>query len=272
MKPISRVFIIGWDGAGSFVASANTPNLDRCVRNGTFDFQAQAATPTISAQCWGTLLHGVSPDKHGLTNEIVSHTPYPDGSPYPSIFRVVREAYPDAAMASFSAWYPINHGIIEPSIGVHKVSMKDRDLSLAAAAYIREHPEVKLLFVQFDLPDAAGHQYGYNTPGQLQAIEETDGLTGHILEAIEETGLLDDSLLVFVSDHGGGGANPRGHGSDHPMDKTIYWGCVGPGIPRGAAIPGTMSIVDTAAVVVRALGIEPPESWESKLPERLFAE
>ncbi|MCM3269517.1 alkaline phosphatase family protein [Paenibacillus elgii] len=272
MKPIARVVIIGWDGAGNFVTSANTPNLDRLVRMGTFDFNAQTAMPTISAQCWGSLLHGVAPDKHGLTNESASSRTYPDDSPYPSIFRVVREAYPDAVLAAFSAWSPINDGIIEPSIGVHKVSMKDRDLSLAAAAYIREHPELKLMYVQLDLPDSAGHRHGYNTPEQLRAIEEADEHTGFILGALEQTGLLDDSLLILVSDHGGGGADPRDHGSDHPMDKTIFWGCVGPGIGRGASLPGTMTITDTAAVVVRAFGIEAPASWEAKLPEGLFAE
>ncbi|WP_127484187.1 alkaline phosphatase family protein [Paenibacillus ehimensis] len=272
MKPIARVIIIGWDGAGNFVTSANTPNLDRLVRMGTFDFQAQTASPTISAQCWGSLLHGVAPDKHGLTNEIASSHTYPDDSPYPSIFRAVREAHPDTVLAAFSAWSPINDGIIESSIGVHKVSMKDRDLSLAAAAYIREHPELKLMYVQLDLPDAAGHRHGYNTPGQLRAIEEADEHTGFILDALEQTGLLDDSLLILVSDHGGGGADPRDHGSDHPLDKTIFWGCVGPGIGRGASFPGTMTITDTAAVVVRALGIEAPAAWEAKLPERFFAE
>ncbi|WP_231571486.1 hypothetical protein [Gordoniibacillus kamchatkensis] len=62
METISRVVIIGWDGAGNFVKDANTPNLDRLVRSGAgaLSLDARTASPTISAQCWGSLMHGVS--------------------------------------------------------------------------------------------------------------------------------------------------------------------------------------------------------------------
>ncbi|WP_053375094.1 alkaline phosphatase family protein [Paenibacillus sp. FJAT-27812] len=270
MGKIERVFIIGWDGAGNFVRAAHTPNLDRLISSGTFAFNAQTVSPTISAQCWGALLHGVGPDKHGLTNERASEFTYPDDSMYPSIFRIVHNGIPDAKMAAFSVWNPINHGIIESSIGVHKVAMNDRELPLAAAAYIRENPDLKLMFIGLDLPDAAGHQYGYNTPEQLQAIEETDAHTGIILRAIEESGIFEDSLIIVVSDHGGGGEHPQQHGSDHPSDKTIFWGCAGPGIQQGASLQGDFFITDTAEVVIRALGLDTPDNWEAKLPEGLF--
>ncbi|WP_169082363.1 alkaline phosphatase family protein [Paenibacillus sp. PL91] len=272
MGKINRVFIIGWDGAGNFVRDAHTPNLDRLVERGMISLEAQTVSPTISAQCWGALLHGVGPDKHGLTNEIASECTYPDDSPYPSIFRIVRNGIPDAKMAAFSVWNPINDGIIESSIGVHKVSMNDHELSLAAAAYIRENSDLKLMFIGLDLPDAAGHQYGFNTPEQLQAIAETDANTGIILRAIEETGVLEDSLIIAVSDHGGGGEHSREHGSDHPSDKTIFWGCAGPGIKPGTSLLGDVIITDTAAVVIRALELALPAEWEAKLPDGLFKE
>ncbi|CAG7652250.1 alkaline phosphatase family protein [Paenibacillus allorhizosphaerae] len=289
---IARVIIFGWDGAGNFVTAAETPHLDNLIRQGTFAFDALTVSPTISAQCWGALMHGVTPDKHGLTNEIVGRQTYPDDSPYPSIFRAAREADPDAKLASFCSWNPINHGIIESSIGVHKATVEladedaslpnapehkvqrasaiDRRLAMDAASYIRANSDVKLLYIDFDLPDAAGHQFGYNTPEQLQAIGETDGHTGIVLRAIEEAGILEDSLIIVVSDHGGGGERSHQHGSDHPLDKTIFWGCVGPGIAPGAALEQSMTITDTAAVVAHALGFAAPASWEAKLPQRLF--
>lgn len=269
MEKIARVFIIGWDGAGNFVKDAHTPNLDRLIRAGTFTFDAQTVSPTISAQCWGSLLHGVGPEKHGLTNDIASEHTFPEQSQYPSIFRIVRDNMPDAKMAAFSVWNPINDGIIESTIGVHKVSMNDRELSLAAAEYIKGNPDVLLMFIGLDLPDGAGHQHGFNTPEQLLAIEETDESTGIIVQAIEETGLLKDSLIIVVSDHGGGGEQAYQHGSDHPLDKTIFWGCTGPGIKHNATLQGELMITDTAAVVLYALGLN-ARSWEAKLPEGLF--
>lgn len=271
MEKIKRVIVIGWDGAGIFVQDANTPNLDRCVSKGTFTFGAQTESPSISAECWGSLMHGVSPAKHGLNNDKADREAYPADSPYPSIFRVAREAWPEAKLAAYSAWRPINAGIVEDSIGVHKVSLSDAELAQAAADYIRDNPDLKLLYIELDLPDAAGHKHGYHTPGQLAAIEETDANTGVILGAIEEAGLSGDSLLIFVTDHGGGGEDKYGHGSDHPMDKTIYWGCVGPGIAAGAELRADVSIRDTAAVVVHALGLEAPAAWEARLPQGLFS-
>ena len=68
------------------------------------------ALPTMSAQGWASILHGVLPEFHGCTNDIIAKNPYPVNSRYPSIFRVVREAMPDAELASFVEWNPINIG------------------------------------------------------------------------------------------------------------------------------------------------------------------
>lgn len=269
MSTCNRVIIIGWDGAGNFVRDAHTPNLDRLFESGASTLEAQTATPTISAECWGTLLHGVDPVKHGLTNTKAEAEVFLDDSPYPSIFRVAREAFPLAKLAAYSAWKPINDGIIEPSIGVHKISMPDDELVHAIAAYIQENPDFKLLYVQLDLPDAAGHKYGYNMPDQLRVIEESDQHTGVILEALKQADLLKDTLIIAVTDHGGGGENAFNHGSDHPLDKTIFWSCTGPGIAPCTKLDN-VTIADTATVVTHALGLDPPDSWEGKLPVGLF--
>ncbi|KRF07239.1 nucleotide pyrophosphatase [Paenibacillus sp. Soil766] len=269
MSTCNRVIIIGWDGAGNFVRDAHTPNLDRLFQQGASTLEAQTASPTISAECWGTLLHGVNPVKHGLTNTKAEVEIFPDDSPYPSIFRVARETFPLAKLAAYSAWKPINDGIIEPSIGVHKISMPDDELVQAIAAYIHENPDFKLLYVQLDLPDAAGHKYGYNMPEQLRVIEESDRQTGVILDALETAGLIDDSLIIAVTDHGGGGESAFDHGSDHPMDKTIFWSCKGPGIAPGTQLDD-VNIADTATVVAHALGLTAPASWEGKMPQGLF--
>ncbi|SFK96088.1 Type I phosphodiesterase / nucleotide pyrophosphatase [Paenibacillus sp. 1_12] len=271
MEPINRVIIIGWDGAGTFVQRAHTPHLDRFIQSGAFTFDAQTVLPSISAQCWGALLHGVVPEKHGLTNDLAAEAAFPEDSAYPSVFRLAREAYPHKKLASFSAWQPINDGIIERSLSVYKVNNPvDGELAQAAANYIRDNPDLLLMYIDLDWPDAMGHRYGFNTPEQIRGIEETDAHTGIILDAIQAAGIGEDSLLIIVTDHGGGGIHPQEHGSDHPLDKTIFWGCIGPGIQTGAALEG-FTIMDTAAVVAHALGLQAPKAWDAKLPSGLFA-
>ncbi|MBE6529512.1 MAG: hypothetical protein E7680_02775 [Ruminococcaceae bacterium] len=119
------VAIIGVDGAGDFHRGSNeyTPNINRIFANGAVTYRALTEMPSISAQCWGSLMHGVSPNYHRLNNGSIAANPYPTDSPYPSIFRVIHEADPDAKMASIVEWEPINYGIVEDGIGVDKITL-----------------------------------------------------------------------------------------------------------------------------------------------------
>lgn len=268
---IRRVFILGMDGAGNFIQNTETPNIDAFLQKGAVTYTAQAESPTISAECWGSVLHGVLPEKHQLNNEVAATKAFPPDSPYPSIFRLAREAWPDATLAAFSSWTPINGGIIEENIGIHKESLPDAELVLAIQSYLEQHQDVKLLFMQLDEPDGSGHKYGYgpDSPEYLKAISKNDGLFAIVLDTIERQGLLEDSLIILLTDHGGGGDNKYSHGSEHPMDKNVFWGCVGPGVKAGTALQ-EMSIVDTAAVAVHALGLKQPGNWDAKVPAGLF--
>lgn len=269
---IQRVFILGMDGAGNFIQNTPTPFIDAFLTKGAVTYHAQAQSPTISAECWGSVLHGVVPEKHALNNEIAAKTAYPPDSPYPSIFRLVRESSPEAKLAAFSCWTPINSGIIEDNLGIHKESKPDAELVSAIEAYLVHNADVKLLFMQLDEPDGAGHTYGYgpDSPEYLNAITTNDQLFGRVIASIENQGLLDNSLVILLTDHGGGGSHAYSHGSDHPMDKNVFWGCVGPGVAAGTSLP-ELFIVDTAAVVLHALGLQQPDSWDAKVPEGLFS-
>ncbi|GAA0411514.1 alkaline phosphatase family protein [Paenibacillus motobuensis] len=271
-KQIERVFILGMDGAGNFIQHTDTPNIDAFLSKGAVTYMAQAQSPTISAECWGSILHGVVPEKHGLNNEIASTQVYPADSPYPSIFKLVREAQPEAKLAAFSSWSPIVSGIIEEGFDIHKEALPDEELVGAIETYIQNNSDVKLLYMQLDDPDASGHKYGYgpDSPNYLKAITKMDDLFGRVLRAIEQQGLLEDSLVILLTDHGGGGADKHDHGSDHPMDKNVFWGCVGPGVSAGTVLP-ELFIVDTAAVALQALGLELPANWDGKVPASLFS-
>ena len=91
-----HVVIIGVDGGGAFFKDTDTPRCDEIFNGQATTYRSKTSFPTISAQCWGSILHGVLPEFHKLTNESIKTTPYPDNSLYPSIFRVAREAMPEA--------------------------------------------------------------------------------------------------------------------------------------------------------------------------------
>ena len=80
IEPYSHVAVIGVDGAGAFFQKADTPNLDRILANGARTYRALSSNPTISAQCWGSMLTGVTPEYHRLNNTLIAERPYPADS------------------------------------------------------------------------------------------------------------------------------------------------------------------------------------------------
>lgn len=266
LNKVKRVFVIGLDGAGNAVRDAYTPCIDAFLEEAAVTYHAITSIPTISGECWGSLLHGVGPLKHGVTNEIASTKTYDEASLYPSFMKVIRSAYPESKLASFSNWNPINTGIIEPSCLCDFGSTDDDTLTEQIVEYIGSH-DPKALFVQLDSIDGAGHTFGYRTPKYYEQITHVDQLVGNILEAIKNAGYYEDSLIILTADHGGGGGSFYSHGSDHYLDTNIFWACKANGIEAASIIEEAVNIKDTAAVVVTALGLECPEGWDCKVPK-----
>ena len=198
-----HVVIIGLDGAGAFFKDTDTPNIDRIFENGAITYSAQTVNPSISAQSWGSLLHGVTPEFHRLTNSIAGSSAFDNDSEYPSVFRVARENDPNAALGSFCHWKAINVGIVENGFGVTKLNgSTDAGVAQSAADYVKESSP-QLLFVQFDDVDVAGHNYGYGSQESLDAITRLDGYVGDIYQAYVDKGIIDDTLFIVTADHGG---------------------------------------------------------------------
>ncbi|MBQ6253365.1 MAG: alkaline phosphatase family protein [Bacteroidales bacterium] len=261
-----HVVILGVDGAGAFFAQADTPQTDEIFKNAARTYRAKTSFPTISAQCWGSMLLGVLPDVHKLTNEFISNNPYDTESPYPSIFRVVRERWPDAPLASFCNWNPINNGIIENNLGVVEGTGDDPEVARLVIDYLgKESPT--LLFVQFDSVDGAGHSNGYGTEGHLAALSAVDDLIGQIHRKLEAKGILNKTLFIVTADHGG---TPEGsHGGDTEAERYVFLGVSGKTVCNDSLIKDA-EVRDIPSIVAYALGLDCPETWTGRVPEGLF--
>lgn len=265
MYTYKRVALIGVDGAGNFFRQAQTPNLDRIFENGAAAYDVYTSIPSISAECWGAMLHGVTPDLHRLTNGIASSVPYDPESLFPSVFRIIRENDPDCELASFCNWNPINYGIIENGLGVHKDTASDGPLCDKICDYLAEH-DPKFLFVQFDEVDGAGHGHGYGTEKHLQQITITDGYIARIWEMYEKRGFADDTLFIVTADHGGFG---HSHGGITEEEMRVMFALRGKTVEKGG-VPENMQIRDSASIVLHALGYKQSENWTSLVPTGVF--
>ncbi len=267
MRRYSHVAVIGIDGMGSFNRFADTPNMDSVFKDGAYTYDAFSMDPTISAENWGGMLIGVEPAVHNLTNGYISVHPY-ESEQFPTAFRRIRSAYPDAVLASIVNWNPINIGIVEDGIGVIKQTADDDDLVVEKIVeVVKQKPD--FLFVQLDNVDGAGHHYGYGEPGHIAEIEKIDGLFGKIYGAYKDEGIADDTLFICLADHGGHG---RGHGGWAEGEKKIFFAAAGKGVKKGL-IPYAVT-KDISAVVLYAFGIDVPEytpgGYTSQVPEGMF--
>ncbi len=265
-----HVFLIGVDGAGSFFKEADTPNLDYIRAHSSYSetFDAQTASPTISAECWGAMLLGVTPEMHGMTNGYIGN---PDHKrvgevKYPSVFKLAREKYPNSKLVSFSDWNPINVGIVEDDLGVEKNTGRIIDITSHIIHSIESDECPKLMFVQYDSVDGAGHHYGYGTQRYYNSISQIDAHIGVVWNTLRFKGLLSSTLFIITADHGG---TPEGsHGGDTPAEKTIYAGIFGEGVSGGPI--GQMDVWDFPPIIGKALDLNPSPEWVGKVPEGIF--
>jgi hypothetical protein len=268
-RTYKSVVILGLDGAGTFFRNTSTPNTDRIFPANLFTLSAESVYPTISAQNWGAALHGVLPVFHRLTNDVIeSYTPYPVDSPYPSVFRVIQEARPDAKLASICNWYAVNSGIIENNLDMLKqTSSSDAEVTNMVINYLQNN-DPTLLYVHLNDADDAGHSYGFGSSEHLAAITRSDGRIGQIYDVLRAKANWEDTLLILVTDHGGtpGG----GHGGWTDAERYIFFGVTG-GRELDTENPfGTADTRDVAAIVTYALGIDMPDTWSARVPSGIF--
>lgn len=263
-----HVVIVGVDGGGAFFKDTPTPRCDEIFAGQATTYRSKTSFPTISAQCWTSMLHGVLPEFHGITNDIAEDkgVHYPVKSPYPSIFRVAREAHPEADLASFVSWYAINNGIIEHNLGIEMGETKDVDPEIARmAVHYLSGKAPMLLFIHFGSPDVVGEKEGFGTPAQLKAISDLDTYIGWIYDQLKLKDLLDDTLFIVTADHGGKG---KSHGGDSDEERYVFLGISGKTVAEGTIVDAEAR--DIAAIAAYALGLEAPETWTGHVPAGVF--
>ncbi|MCI0460351.1 MAG: sulfatase-like hydrolase/transferase [Gemmataceae bacterium] len=97
-------------------------------------------------------------------------------------------------------------------------------------------------------------------------ITYMDHQIGRILQALEETGQLDNTILVFTSDHGlaigSHGLFGKQNLYEHSMRVPMIF--AGPGIPRGKSSTALVYLLDIFPTVTELVGAKVPASVEGK--------
>lgn len=268
-QPYDRVIIFGVDGAGALIREGNTPNFNKIFSNGKITYEARATVPTVSAPGWGAVFYGVPGHIHGMDNGFAEAI-QKNNKLYPSIFKLTKEAYPDADVASFTNWKAHNWGMIERDCGIFmypndQTEPTKEEIVEHIATYLEE-TDPKLLFVFFGDLDTYLHNKGFGSKEYFEEMTRTDIQIGRVYDELVKRGLLENSLILFITDHGGTGGT---HGGDSDSETAITFAAAGPRLDTQGVIED-MEIQDVAAIVLYALGIEQPENQTGRVPKGIF--
>ncbi len=264
-----HVVVVGLDGMGIFNKKANTPCMDKIFENGAVTYDALSMSPTSSAENWGAMLLGASPEIHRMANEMEMRRRN-SGELFPSVFKRIREVMPEARLSSFVNWRPINGMLIEDGLDV-VMDNRGNDPELCDIIVSEVDNKPTFLFIQFDDIDGAGHDFGYGSAEYLAKIEAEDSFVGRVYDAYVKNGIIDDTLFVAVADHGG---ILTGHGAYSDGEKYIYLAAAGKNVPKGNI--GKAYTRDISSIVLYALGVDFPKyeesGYSSQVPDGIFPE
>jgi hypothetical protein len=263
---IQHVVVISIDGMRpDAMEAAETPTLDALRQAGAYCDHAQTVRNSITLISHASMVSGMVPEKHGLTWGM-PYIGWP-GLEGPTMFSVAHDAGFSTAMIFGKD--KLNYLALPNSVDrLFGVTAHDPEIKEQALEYIADDLP-NLLFIHFPDVDRVGHAYGWMSENQLFAIGYVDGLITEIVDAIEAAGLINNTLFIITADHGG---HDKTHGDDTPVDRTIPWLAVGPGVPQGVTIPGHINIYDTAATALYALNLPVPERWDGQPVMDVFPE
>mgnify|MGYP000975492748 FL=1 len=209
------------------------------------------------------MLSGFDVKAHGLTWN--NWRPSRGYIRVPTIFTQAEEAGLKSAM--FVGKHKLRHIAAPGTVEVfERPGYYCKKVAQDAADYmVREKPP--LTFIHFSNPDEAGHSAGWDSDKYYRAVEEDDRCLGTILQALQESNLLDDTLIIISADHGG---HAHTHSGALPIDREIPWIAKGPGVRAGHRIRESVSTLDTAATALDALGLPLPPDSEGRPVHEIY--
>ncbi|PTY05530.1 hypothetical protein DB347_14225 [Opitutaceae bacterium EW11] len=264
---IEHVCIISIDGLRPDRALwANTPNLHRLAKEGTYTFWAKTTAVSITLPSHVSMLTGVRPGKHGIewNRELPFSEPvYPF---VPTVFELARKAGYTTAVVAGKGKFSVfaKPGMLTWS-AMPATGSWTNDRVLSEAVRIVQEDKPQLLFVHFPETDAIGHAKGWGSPEQLAAIEHVDVLLGQLFSAMEKADVRRSTLIILSADHGGAGLT---HGADDPRSRYIPWIANGPGVKVDFDLTQLAQLEvateDTTATTLFVLGLPIPAYSDGK--------
>ena len=272
----SKVILIGIDGVRPDVlAEVPTPNINALAASGWYTAEARTTNPSVSGPSWSSMLTGVWPEKHGVTDNSFTGRDY---ATWPGFLTRAERERPELSTFAALDWLPLAElpegGPVVPATVDERAIFDGYDHGWAeadgmvTASAVRHLGEADpdAMFVYLGNPDETSHRHGSIGVEYRDAIALADRHVGMLIDAVRaRPGLANEEWLVLIStDHGR--REDGGHGGDSPEEMTIFilasgLGAGGAGTTADWPPPGPADIVDIAATALDHLGFEIDPAW-----------
>lgn len=274
-----HVILVGFDGFSAYSLNngAEMPALRKLMAEGASTVQNRSVLPSSSAVNWASMFMGAGPELHGYTEwgsrtpELPSRVINADNR-FPNIFGLYREQHPDAEIGYIYEWEGMNYLVDTLAINYRKHAVITEDNPQGCTPYAVQYIKDKkpgFCAVVYDQPDGAGHGFGWKSPEYFAKMKELDSYLAQIVKAVEEAGMMEETVIVVVSDHGG---IDKGHGGktmDEMQTPIVFYG---KGIKKGFSIPESTMIYDIAGTLAYLLDVEQPQVWIARPIWSIFAD
>lgn len=274
LPQIKHVVVIGFDGLSpNGLENAKTPNFDKLISEGASSMHARSVLPSSSSSNWASMIMGAGPEQHGITsnsweknNFVLPAVIQSEGFLFPSIFNLVDTKIKNAEIGAIYHWGGFGR-LFEKNTVDYDINTNTEDETAQVACTYLKSKQPTFTFIHFDHVDHAGHEFSHGTPEYYKSVEKADELLGLVMDAIVSSGMVNETVVIVSSDHGGIG---KSHGGETLQEVEIPFIVWGKSIKKNFKIVDPVYQYDNAATVAFAFGLKLPMACIGKPVKNAF--
>ncbi len=213
------VLLLSIDGLrADMVERGHSPNLARLAREGVRSVGMSPSYPSLTFPNHYTLVTGLRPDHHGIIHnsmraedlgdfrldnrDAVTNPAWWGGEP---IWVGVEKAGYKSATWSWPGSEAAIQGVHASQWHAYDESVPLPERMHQVLSWLQGAPDghkPRLVAAYMEQVDKAGHTYGPDSPEYANALQQVDAAIGQLLDGMRRDGLLDQTNVIVVSDHG----------------------------------------------------------------------
>ncbi len=282
-KQPDHIIMIVLEGIGKeAIQSGSMPNVAQLAKDGAASWSAESLSPPLTVSSMATLLTGLPVSKHRITADWEEYDFARSFLRSPTVFD-----YMDLAGGRDSAVFFMDerfYQLSRPEIyvdsqtcGIAKPQCNPNTISIYVRDYLRKVTSEKgygfrliavpnLLLVHMPTASRSGKKNGWSSDSYKKSISEIDTAIGKIRDNYQELKALDNTMFVVTSLN----ASPGDTTTPDSLSPTVPWIVSGANVKQGYEIKQPISLIDTGATILYALGLSTHTEWDSHAVNNIF--